>query len=198
LGERLKLLRTQSGAPLEDVANATNLTKSYLSKIERGLSVPSLSTALKLAHHFRIELGVLLGAERSERDPCITRKSARLPFKKGPPSGPAAYLGDVLAADFRGKRMTPFVIRPPFVLPDPLSLATHDGEEFVFVVSGDVEVVFQDRHEILGAGDSIYFDSRSPHKLRSVGDRRAELLVMVFEGPSPARSIRRKKRRKSE
>jgi transcriptional regulator with XRE-family HTH domain len=181
LGNRLKLLRKQSKATLEAVAAATDLTKSYLSKIERGVAVPSLSTALKLANHFGVELGVLFGSERNRGDVCVTRKDGRLPFNGGLPTGPASYVGDVLCADYRGKRMIPFLIKPPFVLADPVALAEHDGDEFVFVISGDIEVVFTDAREILTVGDAIYFNSSRPHKLRSFGDVRAEILVMVYE-----------------
>lgn len=187
-GQRLRRLRKKSGETLDKVAAATGMTKSFLSKIERGLSVPSISTALKLANKFDVDVGVLFSDGQSSAEVCVTRRDERAPLKKGPPESDESYVGEIIAANHAGKRMFPFVLRPPFVLADPVSLAEHEGDEFVFVLKGKIEVVFSGYSEHLQEGDSIYFDATIPHKLRSSGTERAEILVTVYDEPAVSRS----------
>lgn len=187
-GHRLRRLRKQNGETLDEVAAATGLTKSFLSKVERGLSVPSISTALNLANKFKIDVGALFSDAEASSEMCVTRRNARAPLHRGSPKNDASYVGEVLAADYSRKRMVPFVLRPPFVLSDPVSLAEHEGDEFVFVLKGRIEVVFSGHSERLRKGDSIYFDASRPHKLRSEGAERAEILVVVYDDAYSSRT----------
>jgi quercetin dioxygenase-like cupin family protein len=56
----------------------------------------------------------------------------------------------------------------------------HEGEEFDYVLSGKVQVTVGDHVNTLSAGDSLHFNSGIPHKLRSISDERAELLVVIY------------------
>lgn len=75
--------------------------------------------------------------------------------------------------------MTPFVRRPPFRVMDGADFVTHSGEELVFVINGEMEVVFSDKSIKLQAGGSLYFDASVPHRSRSLGENLAEALVVV-------------------
>src|SRR5688572_17350399 len=77
---RLKRLRELKGVTLEVLAARAGLTKSYLSKVERGMSVPSIATALKLADAFEVGVGDLFGASEGARDYVVVRKGERKPF----------------------------------------------------------------------------------------------------------------------
>ncbi len=176
-GSRLAALRLLSGLSLEDVAASSGLTKSYLSKLERGLSQPSIATVLKLAKTFGISSGKLLGEVPEPDEISVVRKHERLPFSRA--EGREGYAYEAVAPGHGDKSMTPFIMRPPLMTAENLDLVTHAGEEFIFVISGEMEIVFADRKHKLAAGDSVYFAASLPHRARSLGKVPAEALVVV-------------------
>lgn len=176
-GSRLAALRLLSGLSLEDVAASSGLTKSYLSKLERGLSQPSIATVLKLAKTFGISSGKLLGEVPEADEVSVVRKHERLPFSRS--EGREGYAYEAVAPGHADKSMTPFIMRPPLMTAENLDLVTHAGEEFIFVISGEMEIVFADRKHRLSAGDSVYFAASLPHRARSLGKVPAEALVVV-------------------
>lgn len=176
IGGRIRFMRRQRGMSLDQLAAAANLTKSYLSKIERGISVPSIATALKVAASFKVTVGQLLGEEQGDESICVVRRADRKPFiRDGSASG---YNYEMVAAPKRFKTMEPFIMRPPLKFQGD-RFFEHVGEEFIFVLSGAMEVQFSNRRITLKAGDAIYFDSHLPHRSRSLGRKPAEALVVV-------------------
>lgn len=176
IGSRIRFMRRQRIMTLDDVAKATGLTKSYLSKIEREISVPSIATALKVAASLDVTVGQLVGQEQGEKSISVVRKGERSPFTRvGSESG---YCYEVLAGSKRFKSIKPFIMRPPLKFEND-HLFEHIGEEFIFVLSGAIEVQFVNRSFALKAGDAIYFDSYLSHRTRSVGRRPAETLVII-------------------
>ena len=87
----------------------------------------------------------------------------------------------MLAASKRFKSMEPFIMRPPFDFADD-RMFDHVGEEFIFVLSGSMEVEFPSQRVTLKAGDALYFESHVPHRSRSLGRKHAEALVIVTPG----------------
>lgn len=169
-------MRGQRGITLDQLAASTGLTKSYLSKVERGLSVPSISTALKVASSFNLSVGQLVGEEQDPDAVCVVRKRDRQSFmRRGSPPG---YNYEAIAAAKPFKSMEPFIMRPPFTFQDNRTFH-HTGEEFIYVLAGAMEVQFPKRQIRLEAGDAIYFDAHLPHRSRSLGAEIAEALVVV-------------------
>ncbi|UTW52996.1 helix-turn-helix transcriptional regulator [bacterium SCSIO 12827] len=177
IGARIRFMRRQREMSLDQLGTVSGLTKSYLSKVERGLSVPSISTAMKVADGFGVSIGELLGAEQGDQTVHVVRKSEREAFM-GPSGGAGGYNYELLSGGKRFKTMEPFIMRPPFEF-EGRRLFEHRGEEFIFVLSGEIEIEFPARRFILKAGDSIYFESHLPHRSRSVGAVNAEVLVVV-------------------
>jgi transcriptional regulator with XRE-family HTH domain len=179
---RLSALRTLNGLSLEELARRAGLTKSYLSKLERGVSQPSIATVLKLAKAFGVSSDKLLSQAPQGDDVVLVRKGERVPFSRV--EGRAGYAYEAIAAHRVDKAMTPFVMRPPLRSLAKADLVTHAGEELVFVISGEMEIVFADRSITLQAGDSVYFDASIPHRSRSLGKVVAEALVVVSAAPA--------------
>ena len=75
--------------------------------------------------------------------------------------------------------MEPFVVHPPREFPDATAVFPHPGEEFLLVLKGAIEVQVGERQFRLDAGDSLYFDSELPHRMRTVGRTQAEVLVVA-------------------
>lgn len=180
---RLAALRTLNGLSLEELARRAGLTKSYLSKLERGVSQPSIATVLKLAKAFGVSSDRLLSQTPQGDEIVVVRKDERLPFSRV--DGRPGYAYEAIAAHRVDKAMTPFVMRPPLRRLAEEDLVTHAGEELVFVISGEMEIVFADRCITMQAGDSVYFDASVPHRSRSLGKVPAEALVVVSAPGKP-------------
>lgn len=166
----LRAVRRQRGLTLEQLAGQTGLTKSYLSKIERRQSTPSIAVALRVARALDVDVGRLFS------DDAATEKITVDRAPRGGGDGGERYR--VLASSLLGKTMSPFVVRPtanPADDPHP----EHAGQEFVFVHAGRVELEYGDQIVTLRAGDSAYFDASVSHKLRAVGARAAEVVVVA-------------------
>lgn len=176
---RLKLLRKQKGWTLEFLAEQTGLTKSYLSKIERGISVPSIAVALKLAKALQVSVEELVSDRRNPELVSITRAAERASMDDG---GRAV---ESIAANLAPKQMLPFMLRPPldFVAS---AFKEHEGEELLFVHQGRIEIEFPDQLVQLEAGDSLYFNAVIPHRIRSLDGSEAQVLVVVSDRDSAA------------
>jgi transcriptional regulator with XRE-family HTH domain len=133
------------------------LTKSFLSKIERGVSVPSISTAMRLAKSFGISVGQLLGEEKYDDAISVVTKADRRKFVNGPKS--ASYNYEMLAARKKFKTMEPYIMRPPLEFQQSL-MFEHVGQEFVFVLRGAIEVEFSGKKVLLNEGDSVSVPTR--------------------------------------
>lgn len=169
----LRPVRRQRGLTLEQLAQQTGLTKSYLSKIERGQSTPSIAVALKVARALDVEVGRLFSTEAAQEKITVDRAAAR----KG-----QGGRYRMLAPSLLGKSMSPFIVRPTDrVSDDPHP--EHAGQEFVFVHTGRVELDYGDQTITLGPGDSAYFDASVSHKIRVVGAKPAEVVVVAQTEP---------------
>ncbi|ORB86652.1 DNA-binding protein [Mycobacterium kansasii] len=169
----LRAVRRQRGLTLEQLAEQTGLTKSYLSKIERGQSTPSIAVALKVARALDVDVGRLFSDEAAEEKITVDRSRDRAGRGRG------RY--HALASALLGKSMSPFVVRPtddPADDPHP----EHAGQEFVFVHAGSIELDYGDQTIRLDTGDSAYFDASVGHTLRAVGDGRSEVVVVTHAG----------------
>jgi len=174
---RLKRLRELKGVTLEHLAARTGLTKSYLSKVERGVSVPSIATALKLADAFEVKVGDLFGVSEAEQDFVIVRKDERKPFsRRGEKAG---HRYESIAPGQVHGLFEAFVDHPPFEVPPTYQKAQHRGQEMIFVVKGRIDVAFPHTSVKLDAGDCMVFSGQLPHRVLSLKPQRAEILVIV-------------------
>lgn len=179
ISHRLKALRKQHGLSLEQLATRAGLTKSYLSKLERGLAEPSISTVLKLAQSYDISVGQLIGEEASLVDDNISVVRVADRSELSDAASVNGHRYQSLAGKRPLRKMEPFVVHPPRAFREPETTSPHDGEELIFVLKGAVEVLLGDRLERLEAGDSIYFDSSLLHRMRTVSRQMAEVLVVT-------------------
>ena len=177
VAQRLAALRTLNDFSLDQLAGFSGLTKSYLSKLERGLSQPSIATVLKLARAFGVSSEEFLSETPTGEAITLVRRDERMPFSRSGERSTYAY--EAIAVHRIGKAMTPFVMRPPLGDMKKLELVNHSGEEFIYVLKGKMELVFADRKFTLQTGDAVYFNASLPHRARSLGKVVAEALVVV-------------------
>lgn len=177
LGERLASFRKLRMLTLDQVATKAEITKSHLSKLERGLSSPTIATLLQLARALHVSIEQLIVDAAQGNQILVTKAKDRVPFS---PSGErAGYTYEAIASYRTDKAMMPFIMCPPSVINAKTDLTGHPGEELIFLVSGKMEVVFADRIVKLNAGDSVYFNASAPHRSRSTGRTPARALVVI-------------------
>src|ERR1700761_9022253 len=155
LAERVGFLRKQRSMTLDRLAISSGLTKSYLSKVERGLSVPSISTAMKIASSLEVSVGQLLGETQYDDAISIVRGDERPSFMRGGSS--SGYDYEMLAPGKQFKTMEPFIMRPPLKFQDDRRFE-HGVQEMIFVLSGAIELDLGSHSYTLNSGDCAYFD----------------------------------------
>jgi transcriptional regulator with XRE-family HTH domain len=175
---RLKILRKKLGVTLESLAEKSGMTKSYLSKVERGLNTPSIAAALKLAKALNVKVEELFSEDNVSLDSYSLVRSHERQALSGTDASPGYA---VLAHQVSERSLLPFIIYPPAEFTDK-TFKEHLGEEFLFVHEGQVEVDFMSERVILERGDALHFNAQKPHRLRSVGPVQAQLLVVVHSG----------------
>lgn len=167
----LRLLRVQAGMTLEQLALQSGLTRSYLSKVERGLSNPSIGAAMTIARALGIGVEQLFG-QPSQEDPISVVRA-----KNGKAGDPRDYLSMVAGGPDRVMRA--FVLRPGQRPGRARIMSHHDGEEIFFVLTGRIELQIGRRIEVLNPGDCVQFDSTIPHKVTALTSEAASALVVV-------------------
>jgi transcriptional regulator with XRE-family HTH domain len=179
VGPRLKRLRTHRGITLTALAESTGISKSTLSRLETGQRRPSLELLLPLAQAYQVPLDDLVGAPEVG-DPRIRLKPKRVHGRTVLP----------LTRQPGGRQAWKIVIPASQKRPEP---KTHEGYEWLYVLSGRMRLVLGEHDLVLGAGEVAEFDTRIPHWFGSTGDGPAEVLSLF--GPQGERMHTRAKSR---
>ncbi|WP_375458929.1 helix-turn-helix domain-containing protein [uncultured Enterovirga sp.] len=161
LAREIRAARKARGWTLSDLSAAVKLDKGYLSKVERGLKAPSVSTLLNLARALDVPVAQLFGAEVDESAIHVSRGETR----RAPADRADGYRLEALTTGKGRSGLEGFLVYPPPVFSDEFR-AEHDGEELLFVVGGEVEVRFADRVVALREGDALQFPGRLQHQVR--------------------------------
>lgn len=184
VGEKVKQLRNQQGLTLQQLAAKTGFSTAVLSQIETHLVSPSLGTLIKLAHAFEVPVGHFLG--EGEGAPfVIIRKDerkvvSRYASKEGVNYG---YTYESLGAEMKDRHMEPFIVSlEPAATAHTEKLSSHEGEEFLYVLEGEMEVRLGKHTDVLYPGDSIYYHSRMPHLVRCHLNKPTRILAVIFAG----------------
>jgi len=85
-----------------------------------------------------------------------------------------------LAKNRKDRHMEPFTIDVHPSNPEECTFSFHEGEEFIYVLKGEIEVLYGDDRHLLSVGDSIYYDSTSPHQVKAAGDKEAQILAVLY------------------
>lgn len=182
LGPRVRAVRKSRGMTLAEVAEATGLSISALSKIENDQVSPTFANLMRLAEGLAIPLGDLVTLDSE-----VTGVSARMTVSRRADvqfrSTPKYDIG-ALAADLLHKRMTPLIERVRVGNGEAGDgMISHGGEEFVYVLSGAIEVHTEHYQPVrLEPGDSVYLDSTMAHTYTTVGGQVSDILT-VWLGP---------------
>jgi len=174
VGSRLRRVREQRGLTLTEAATLAGMSKSTLSRLETGQRKPSLELLLPLAQTYRVPLDDLVGAPEVG-DPRIRLKPRRV---NGRTVLPLTRSGGIQAWK---------IVIPP-TQSDPAS-RTHDGFEWLYVLSGRMRLILGDQDLVLGEGEAAEFDTQVSHWFGSAGEGPAEVLS-IFGRPGERMLVR--------
>lgn len=175
LGKRIRELRHAHEWTLEELAGATGLAASTLSKIENDRMSPTFDVVQKLAHGFDIDITELFSASaqpRAEARRSVVRQGAGKPLDAG------VYSHQLLAAELTNKHILPFLTTIKARSIDEFDAwGSHEGEEFLYVLEGAVEFYTEHYEPVeLREGDGIYIDSAMRHACISISPQNARVL----------------------
>lgn len=178
LGARIRQKRLTAGLTLAALAERSGFGKGYLSRIENGKKTPPIATLARIADVLGIEAASVLSPSENPtpwRGVSVVRRTEKRPTVLGGSAFGYDYFAITNATD--GRALQPFVFSFPAAV-DKFVFFEHEGEELIHVLSGRIEwQVGMDKY-ILGAGDTIHFDSRIPHKGHSISGPATALVVM--------------------
>ncbi len=178
LAQRIRQFRVQRNLTLEEVAQGSGLTRSWLSKVENFRVTPSLPALGRIAQSLGVSIATLVeGLDQKPKLVCV-RSDDRLLVERDRPNSTIVY--ESLAHQRSRRAMDPFVLTVPPGVARKEALA-HEGEEFLMVLSGKVDFEYGEQHLKLKNGDCLYFDAEEKHRLINPYKREAKVLCVFQE-----------------
>jgi quercetin dioxygenase-like cupin family protein len=170
VGKKIKKVRTHKKIPLDQVANDTGCSIEYLKKIESCQEMPPVGTLLQIAKALQIDSGDLL---KEQRDTLSARVKAYTERTQN-------YAYTTLTPGAENKHLKAFRVKVKAGQAHEGVGYRHEGEEFIYVLKGDVEVSVGDHVNRLAAGESLHFNSGIQHLMRNIGKKDAEMVVVIY------------------
>jgi len=185
IGAKIKSIRESKQLSIEEVSSRSGLSVVQIERIENDVDLPSLAPLIKIARVLGVRLGTFLD-DQAELGPVICRKKEStdgesIGFSNNESHGKKHMEYHSLSQDKSGRHMEPFLIDvSPTEQGVDFVLSTHEGEEFVYVLEGTVEINYGKNSYILEAGDSIYYDSIVAHHVHAASNQKARILGVVY------------------
>jgi transcriptional regulator with XRE-family HTH domain len=178
LGARVRTYREKLGLSVEDLAKNSGLDLEVVRRTESGEAYPPISVLIRLSRALGQRLGTFMD-DQFVADPLIIRAAER--------NEETASHKDGATGNYHyyplGKNKTDRHMEPLYIRIDPSegrSLSSHEGEEFIIVLSGEVELIYGKETQVLQAGDSLYYNSLVPHHIGAKGPGPAEIYAVIY------------------
>jgi transcriptional regulator with XRE-family HTH domain len=187
-GRIAELCKTYS-VSRETLAERSGVPTELIRRIEEEGHIPDLAPLVKISRALGVRLGTLLD-DHEELGPVITRAGSAgdaVRFITGLPSagqgggsdsGHRGLAFKALAADKNGRHMEPFIVDIEPKAEQKMS--AHEGEEFIYVLSGNLALEYGAENSVLREGDSVYYDSIVPHRVISGDGKPVRILAVVY------------------
>ena len=182
VGEKIKSLRESRSISMEELANRSGLALEQIERIENNIDLPSLAPLIKIARVLGVRLGTFLD-DQDETGPAICRKSEAgdsISFSNNAIQSRRHMAYHSLAKAKADRHMEPFLIDVAATDDVDFVLSSHEGEEFILVLEGTMEVCYGKNTYLLEEGDSIYYDSIVPHHVHGYKGQAAKILAVVY------------------
>ncbi len=180
IGKRIQSYRRKKKLSLDQLAQLTGFSVDLLSGIEENRVQPQLGTLIKLSKALDSAFGRIL-SDAGGKPYAVTRKGQRMEISRSTSrkGTQKAYTYMSLAPQVQGRHMEALMVQLEAVPEQEKS--RHDGEEFIFVISGSVQLVIGTDSFELEPGDSAYYLSTTPHLITAKKDH-ATILAVIYEG----------------
>ena len=183
VGEKIKSLRETREISVAELAERTGLSVEQIERIENNIDIPSLAPLIKIARALGVRLGTFLD-DQDEMGAVVCRKQetaeATISFSNNAVDARTHMHYHSLSKSKADRHMEPFIIYIEAVGDADYELSSHEGEEFVYVMEGAIEVCHGKKKYVIEAGDTIYYDSIVPHHLHGYQGQAAKILAVVY------------------
>lgn len=184
VGSKIRGIRESKNLSIEEISERSGLSVDQILSIENDQNLPSLGPLIKIAR----ALGVRLGTFMDDNDalgPVITRAKDRerdssISFSNGAADARKHMEYHPLAQQKAGRHMEPFVIEINPSDENNFQLSAHEGEEFIYVMEGQLEIDYGKEKYQLSEGDSIFYDSIVKHHVHGLPGKSAKILAVVY------------------
>ena len=181
VSKRIKTYMEKRQMDVQGLADTTSLDPNFIETMLKEDVYPPLGPLMKIARALGVRLGTFLDDQESS-DPYIVRKAERaseFSVLGGKNKAPALNFY-ALGKGKIDRHMEPFFVE---ILPESASektLSSHEGEEFIAVIKGSIEVIYGNETHVLNVGDSVYYNSIVPHYVSCAGEEKAEIHAVIY------------------
>lgn len=181
IGAKIRVLRRSRRLTLREVARETGFSPALISQIENNKISPPIATLAKIARVLRVKVGYFFeeGDAKSRYEVVRAGDRRKVSRVASPLANRPGYRLEALAFSLRNQRITPLVLTMEKESEAPEKPYTHDGEEFLMVLSGRAEIEIGDERYQLDPGDSVYLEASLRHRLLRLGEEEAKVLAIL-------------------
>ncbi len=182
VGAKIARIREARKLSQAELAERSQVALGLVRQIEEGEMIPSLTPLTKIARVLGVRMGTFLD-DVEKVGPVLNRKgqiqqTVRFAGGSRPARGELDF--HALALDKAGRHMEPFLIDVLPASDKEYEKSSHEGEEFLYVLGGEIELLYGKDVYLLAEGDSIYYDSIVAHHVHAAGDAPARILAVVY------------------
>lgn len=184
VGSKIKGIRESKNLSIEEIAERSGLSTDQILSIENDQYLPSLGPLIKIARTLGVRLGTFLD-DNDALGPVVCRASEQnsassISFSNDAADARTNMIYHSLAKQKTGRHMEPFIIEIQPSEEKEFKLSAHEGEEFIYVMSGEVEIEYGKEKYQLKEGDSIFYDSIVKHHVHGAVGKAAKILAVVY------------------
>lgn len=176
--QNLRAAREKRGFSIQELSQRTGIAQRELEQVEAGQIMLPLGQVIKLSKVLSLKMADMISV--GDKAFTIVRAGERSEVQRFGKAKQASHGYEYvsLAPGKKDRLMEPFLVTlHPASSDEPSS---HDGQEFIYVLDGEMEVIVDDNHDILKPGDSIYYDSSTTHLVRAHGNKPAQILAVLI------------------
>ncbi|WP_458403130.1 helix-turn-helix domain-containing protein [Methanobrevibacter sp.] len=180
--QKIKDIRARQNMTIEELSERSGVKLEVLQAMENGEVIPSLTPLTKMARALGVRLGTFLD-DTPELGPVVTHggktKNALYFSGREDVTNSSNLEFHSLGAGKIDRNMDPFIIDIEYEDKDK-ELSSHEGEEFIYVLEGEIELIYGKETYQIGVGDSLFYDSVVPHHLHATGGKKAKILAVLY------------------
>ncbi len=167
LGERIRIMRERQHLNIKQLAEKTGYKEEYLNKIEEGKISPPVGALISISRALAVDSKTLLSEDKKKRRQSYLKRTK-------------AYAYRSLTPDAEDKHLWAYLVALEPKKQHEMVAYKHEGEEFMYVLEGKVEVTVGEEAHELKKGQTIHFNSGVNHNLRNLSSKASKLIVVVY------------------